>query len=83
MVDTHILVYGFGRKQGNMTSSKSAIPLENNSPGSKAALGEHLCVCKYILIRYDIVLVRYDTILDMGYIYIYIYTTLTCKRAHF
>ena len=37
MVDTHILVQGFGRRQGEMTSfKKRTLSFKNSSPDSKA-----------------------------------------------
>ena len=43
MVDTHILVQGFGREPGKMTSSKKkALSLKNSSPGLKAEVSQQV-----------------------------------------
>ena len=42
MVNTHILVSGFGPNSGKMTISKKALFLKNCSPGLKADLHQKL-----------------------------------------
>ena len=71
MLNTHILVKGFGRKRGEMASSKKGLrcmSLKNSSPDSKADVGKKIyvfCTWRLILVRYDLVSVRYDIILNI------------------
>ena len=56
MVNTHIMVKGFGKNHGNNEFEKRPLSCKNNSPGSKADFSEKflLGVWRLIWSRYDI-----------------------------